>query len=48
MKKSRALSITIVELDSLAENAKQNLIETAVRNARRMSAEQSERMMQDP
>jgi hypothetical protein len=48
MKKSRALSITIVELDSLAENAKQNLIETTARNARRMSAEQSERMMQDP
>jgi len=46
--KSQALSITIVELDSLAENAKQNLIETTARNARRMSAEQSERMMQDP
>jgi len=46
--KSRALSITIVELDSLAKNAKQILIKTAVRNARRMSAEQSERMMQDP
>ena len=46
--KSQALSITIVELDSLAKNAKQILIKIAVRNARRMSAELSERMMQDP
>jgi hypothetical protein len=47
MKKSQPLSITIVELDSLAKNAKQILIKTAVRNARRMSAELLERMMQD-
>jgi hypothetical protein len=46
--KSQALSITIDKLYSLAENAKQILIKTAVRNARRMSAELSERMMQDP
>jgi len=46
--KSQALSITIVELYSLAKNAKQILVKTAVRNARRMSAELSERMMQDP
>ena len=48
--KSQALSITIVELDSLAKNAKQILIETTGSNARSMSAEQSERIrtMQDP
>ncbi|MGD0041881.1 MAG: hypothetical protein ABSE84_16005, partial [Isosphaeraceae bacterium] len=46
--KSQALSITIVELYSLAKECKAVFIETTVRNARRMSAEQSERMMQDP
>jgi len=46
--KSEAPALKIVSLYSLAKNAEHSLIETTVRNVRRMSAEQSERMMQDP